>query len=218
MKRASVGTGRRPRLKIVWPYGREGSSPSSPTHKATLAYVIGVALGDGNLSNPNGRAVRLRVTCDTKYPNLIKRIVKAIHAIVPDNKVSIIHRKKTYIDISCYSNKWESILSWKAGRGSKILQKARVPNWINQKRKYKIACLKGLLETDGTVYTDRGYKMVMFANAIKELAKYVHNSIKSIGFEPKIYKISHKRDRSIYHVRVSKNVSEFLKLIQITKE
>ena len=28
---ASVGTGRRSRLKIVWPYGRVGSSPTSPT-------------------------------------------------------------------------------------------------------------------------------------------------------------------------------------------
>jgi hypothetical protein len=28
------------------------------------AYVIGLAIGDGNLSNPSGRAVRLRITCD----------------------------------------------------------------------------------------------------------------------------------------------------------
>jgi hypothetical protein len=38
------------------------------------AYVIGLAIGGGNLSNPNGRAVRLRITCDTKYPALIARI------------------------------------------------------------------------------------------------------------------------------------------------
>lgn len=41
--------------------------PDSELH----AYVIGVAIGDGNLSNPNGRAVRLRVTWDTKYPALL---------------------------------------------------------------------------------------------------------------------------------------------------
>jgi hypothetical protein len=34
-------------------------------------YVIGLAIGDGNLSNPNGRAVRLRIACDTKFPALI---------------------------------------------------------------------------------------------------------------------------------------------------
>ena len=42
--------------------------------KNTLAYIIGVAIGDGNLSNPNGRAVRLRVTCDTKYEFIIKQV------------------------------------------------------------------------------------------------------------------------------------------------
>jgi hypothetical protein len=42
--------------------------PDSELH----AYVLGLAIGDGNLSNPNGRAVRLRITCDTKYPILIK--------------------------------------------------------------------------------------------------------------------------------------------------
>ena len=37
------------------------------------AYVIGLAIGDGGLSNPNGRAVRLRITCDIKYPLLIEK-------------------------------------------------------------------------------------------------------------------------------------------------
>jgi len=36
--------------------------------KKLHAYIVGLALGDGNLSNPNGRAVRLRITCDKKYP------------------------------------------------------------------------------------------------------------------------------------------------------
>ena len=42
--------------------------------KNNLAYIIGIALGDGNLSNPNKRAVRLRITCDTGYPGLIENI------------------------------------------------------------------------------------------------------------------------------------------------
>jgi hypothetical protein len=37
------------------------------------AYVIGLAIGDGNLSNPNGRAIRLRISCDTNYPHLLEK-------------------------------------------------------------------------------------------------------------------------------------------------
>jgi hypothetical protein len=54
------------------------------------AYVIGVAIGDGNLSSPNGRAVRLRITCDTKYPVLIAKIRSALETLLPRNKVSVV--------------------------------------------------------------------------------------------------------------------------------
>lgn len=75
---------------------------SSTIASSTVAYVIGIAMGDGNLSNPNGRAVRLRVSCDTKYPKIIKNIIHAIQEVMPLNKVSLIHRKESCVDISCY--------------------------------------------------------------------------------------------------------------------
>ena len=56
--------------------------PDSELH----AYVVGLAIGDGNLSNPNGRAVRLRITCDTKYPALIARIRSALERLLPRTK------------------------------------------------------------------------------------------------------------------------------------
>jgi hypothetical protein len=50
--------------------------PKLNPDKLLQAYIIGVALGDGDLSNPNGRAVRLRITCDKKYPRLIEHVAK----------------------------------------------------------------------------------------------------------------------------------------------
>jgi len=123
--------------------------------KETLAYVIGIAIGDGNLSNPNKRATRLRVACDRKYENTIINFVDAIQKVMPLNKVSIQPRKGNCVDISCYSNKWENILGWKVGFGSKYAQNISVPSWIKRNKKYCKACLKGLFETDGSVYEDR---------------------------------------------------------------
>ncbi len=188
--------------------------------KETLAYVVGLAIGDGNLSNPNGRAVRLRITCDTKYPSLIKNIINSIQKILPNNKVSIIHRAKTYIDISCYSNKWEELLGWKAKAGSKFIQKIDIPSWIKNEKKYQIACLRGLFETDGAVYLDRGYRMAILTTIIPALARSVEKIISSLGFEPHRYKIIPKQNSSIkttYHIRISKNADEFTKLIGINK-
>src|SRR5258708_4597734 len=121
------------------------------------AYVIGVAIGDGNLSNPNGRAVRLRITCDNKYPKLQTRILESLKELLPENKVSEYNRKKNCTDIYCYSNKLEDILGWKALSGPKYKQRVRVPSWIFNNPEWIKRCLRGLIETDGCVYVDRKY-------------------------------------------------------------
>ena len=45
-----------------------------------------------------------------------------------------------------------------------------VPAWIKRRHEYRVACLKGLFETDGSIYSDRGYPMAMFASASVDLA------------------------------------------------
>ncbi len=188
-------------------------------NKELLAYITGIAIGDGNLSNPNKRATRLRITCDLKYPQLIQKIQKAIQTILPKNKISLVSRKGNCVDLSCYSNHWEQALGWYAGKGSKSDQQISIPSWIKKNRDYKIRCLEGLIETDGTIYTDRGYKMVSFTTVIPGLAKEVYDIIKVIGFSPHIYKIKRKvaQHKQAYRIRLSRNVSTFLKIIQIKK-
>lgn len=185
-------------------------------NKNNLSYIIGLAIGDGNLSNPNGRAVRLRITCDLKYKNLIKRICSAIKILLPKNRVSLIKRSRTFCDISCYSNKWENWLGWKAKEGPKYKQKVSIPNWIKENKNYSIYCLRGLLETDGSIYTDRGYKMVNFVTIIPRLASDVIKIIKKIGFSPHIYKIA-TITKTRYNIRLSKNTDNFLKTINFIK-
>ena len=77
------------------------------TDSRLRAYVIGVAIGDGNLSNPNGRAVRLRITCDTKYPALIVKIRAALERLLPENRVSVVASRGNYVNLSVYSNHLE---------------------------------------------------------------------------------------------------------------
>ena len=98
-------------------------------NKNLQSYIIGIAIGDGNLSNPNHRATRLRVTCDKKYPLLIKRITISLQRLLPENKVSIVECKDNCIDISVYSNYLENLLGWQVGKGSKFDQKVSVPDF-----------------------------------------------------------------------------------------
>ncbi len=191
-------------------------------NKELRAYIIGLALGDGNLSNQNGRATRLRITCDKKYPLLYKKIFDSLVLLLPDNKVGIVQRGRRYLDVSVYSNHLEDLLGWKAKNGSKFLQKASIPKWIKENNTYKINCLRGLIETDGSIYNDRGYKMVIFKSIIPNLTQDFYTMMVDLGFNPHIYKITPPRNtiynqQVAYHVRLSKSVAEFLELVKPEK-
>lgn len=198
------------------PWVQMKRKPLFISDRCLLAYIIGVALGDGNLSNPNGRATRLRITCDLKYPLLIQKIRNSIAGLLPSNKVSLVKSNGNYLNISCYSNYWESLLGWYVGKGSKLIQNISIPNWIKKKDEYKIHCLRGLIETDGSIYSDRGYKAVMFTSAIPNLAKDVYKTITCFGFHPRFYTVSNGRN-PVYRIRVATNVQQFLDLVKPEK-
>ena len=186
-------------------------------YKNNLAYIIGVSIGDGNLSNPNNRAVRLRITCDLKYKSVISEISNSLKQIFPNNKVSLVKRKDNCVDISCYSHKLEEILNWKAKEGSKFKQKVRVPNWVKENRSFTIKCLKGLFETDGSIYFDRKYKMANFVTTIPDLSQDIQEMIQSIGFKHslQLYKSDNKKTK--YTIRITKDIDNFIKTININK-
>lgn len=197
-----------------------GSSPASGTmwyHSNNTAYIVGVAIGDGNLSNPNSRAVRLRITCDNKYPKLQKRIQASLIKLFPKNKVSIIHRKQNCKDVYVYSNKLEDVLGWKALSGSKFIQKVTVPKWIYTKKSFIKNCLKGLFETDGSIFKDRDYIHVNFTTIIPNLSKDVSKMIRSFHFEPNTQKVMQKSGKYKYVTRISKNSLKFINEIGISK-
>lgn len=203
---------------------RVGSTPTSGNitlmkeiDRKMLAYVTGLALGDGNLSNPNGRATRLRITCDVRYKNLLNRIMESIQILLPHNKVSIVQRPRNCVDVSCYSNRWEGWLGWKAGKGSKLKQKVSIPNWIQRNRKFTLSCLRGLIETDGSVYRDRKYKTVNFVTMNPQLAKNVMTSIAKLRFQPHLYKVRQGTNIK-YTVRLSKNTEQFIRLLCLSKD
>lgn len=149
-----------------------------------LAYIVGVALGDGNLSCPNSRATRLRVSCDNKYPLIAEEIIEALRFLFPKNKVSRVKPRNGCFDISVYSNKLNDWMPWVVGQGPKKLQKARIPSWILSNTEYSRNCLRGLIQTDGCMYTDRGYQMINFTNNSKHLAEDTHALLLQLGYRP----------------------------------
>ncbi len=205
-----------------------GSSPALGTimslvktlskNKKLQAYIIGVALGDGNLSNPNNRALRLRITCDKKYPILLKYIIRSLQLLLPENKVGIINKKEKCLDISIYSNHLSSLLEWNCHDGPKNKQNVAVPNWIKNNPRFIKECLRGLLQTDGSIYKDRNYLMVNFVNTTPNLSYDVFKMIQKLGYYPNLQKFKQTNGKIKYTIRLAKNSLKFIKEINYWKK
>ena len=73
------------------------------------------------------------------------------------------------------------------------------------------------MQTDGSIYTDRKYKMVNFVTAIPKLAAEVKDIIVQLGFPCHLYVSENKNYQIKYTVRVSKNTENFINLISLYK-
>ncbi len=182
--------------------------------KKVLAYIVGIALGDGNLSSPNKRVTRLRISCDERYPAIAEEIITALKQLLPHNKVSIVRRKhQNCFDISVYSKALDEWMPWKVGQGSKAKQEARVPVWIRKNQLYTEECLRGLIQTDGCIYKDRGYQMVNFVNNSRLLAEDTRDMLSELGYRPKFNLLKLSSGKIKYTVKVSRTV-EVARLLQ----
>src|SRR3989344_3288194 len=185
--------------------------------KQATAYIVGVALGDGNLSNSNGRAIRLRVTCDMRYLQIQEEIMSALQKILPDNKISKVPRPRNCLDISVHSNKLQGFIPWEVGKGPKDSQNAHVPAWILEQEIFTKECLRGLLQTDGSIYHDRGYLMINFTNNTLQLCRDVVTMMQKLSFKPTFHQAMNKSGTRKYTVRLARKPDLLIKTIGLYK-
>ncbi|MFZ2414842.1 MAG: LAGLIDADG family homing endonuclease [Minisyncoccia bacterium] len=145
---------------------------------------------------------------------IIQEIIHEIHVVLPKNKISLIKRKSHCIDVSCYSNQWEGLLGWLANGGPKSQQNIRVPQWIKNNSKYAKKCLKGLIETDGSIYYDRGYLMVNFTNIIPQIILDFTDMLDILGYNNHVY-LRRDGNNNKKVVRVSSDAQKLVRSLAI---
>lgn len=124
-----------------------------------------------------------------------------------------------YVNVSVYSNQLEALLGWKALGGAKHYQGVEVPRWVREDPILLVPCLRGLIETDGAVYSDRGYPMVIFSTIIPKLAEQVEMMMRGLGFRPHLYRTRQcpLSTSFKFQVRLSQDVPDFLALVNPLK-
>ena len=114
--------------------------------------------------------------------------------------------------------------------GNKIKQNINIPDWINQRKSWQLACLRGLFDTDGRTYIDHhfykdkryGSMGVAFTSYSADLLQSINTILKNLGYSPTIstkWRVLLRRDRDIFKFfqeckpkskRHSKKLKEFL--------
>ncbi|PIP19289.1 MAG: hypothetical protein COX41_03685 [Candidatus Omnitrophica bacterium CG23_combo_of_CG06-09_8_20_14_all_41_10] len=120
-----------------------------PKPSIELAEFIGIMLGDGGMTN-----YQINVTFNTKTDNeygtyirsLIKRLFNisaSLAATDSDNADRI---------VASGINLVEFLIAKGLKIGNKVKNRVNVPRWVLNNRNYSIACLRGLVDTDGSFY------------------------------------------------------------------
>jgi hypothetical protein len=77
---------------------------------------------------------------------------------------------------------------------NKAKQQVDAPDWIKNNKEYSIACLRGLMDTDGGVFLHKykvhgkqySYKKISFTNKSTPLILFVFEILRVLGFTPKL--------------------------------
>ena len=163
----------------------------SPAKSINLAEFIGIMLGDGNIGKFQ-ISITLNSMVDADYSIFVSNLCNELFGCHPK-----IMKKKNCNALCIYYNGVNLVkFLTRVGMiiGNKVKQQVGVPNWINEKTEYKIACLRGLMDTDGGVFIHRykvngkgySYKNICFTNQSIPLLHFVYKSLNELGFTAKI--------------------------------
>lgn len=122
-----------------------------PQKSSKLAELVGILIGDGGITNYQV-TITLNKETDKKYTRYVVRLFRDVFHLKP----TIRERKneRIYEIVISSKNLVEYLLKLGLKKGNKIKQQIDVPDWIKKYKKFKIACLRGLIDTDGSFYID----------------------------------------------------------------
>lgn len=168
-----------------------------------LAFLIGLILGDGNISK-FPRTERLLISLNARYPKLVKYSSFLLKRFF--EKKPSVERQGNCIRIWVYQKNIADRLGIPSG--SRRRSNSGIPLWIWDSPAYIIACLKGLFEAEGSlsIHLPTCTYNFAFSNRNQKLLCDVSKSLKLLGFQPEVRKYA-------IRLRKRKEVTRFKELI-----
>jgi intein/homing endonuclease len=139
-----------------------------------LAELVGILLGDGNLWERKGGYYYISIAGDSeKDKDYLLNYVNPLFESLFNKKlnVKVSNQKKGMYLYLGDKNILFTLKNFGLKSGNKKKNNVGIPLWIFEKEEYLKACIKGLMDTDGSLcpITGRDYPYIWFSSAIENL-------------------------------------------------
>lgn len=192
-----------------------------PKLSEKLAEFIGIAIGDGGISDYQ-ITITLNKIDDFEYAHFVEKLMTNLFRA----PISITERQSVFL----LTISRKALVDYCQGLGlrigNKIKQGVDIPNWVKNNPNYAIACLRGLVDTDGCVFTHRylvndrqyAYKKLVFTSYSSSLRMTVFEILRNFNLHPRMTERDVRLDRisdiASYFKLVGTNNSKHLKNYQ----
>ena len=153
-------------------------------------------LGDGGINSDTQAIITLHKKDAKDYIVFVCNLIKRLFSI----KAAVYHphseKQKNVASITISSTSLVDFLISKGlKKGNKVTHQVGVPDWIISDKIFCRACLRGLIDTDGCVYSHKHKSHginyfnlgLNFSNKSVPLLEFVFDTLINLNFHPKIF-------------------------------
>jgi intein/homing endonuclease len=184
-----------------------------PQKNEKLAEFVGIMMGDGGVSKYH-ISITLNSKTDKEYSIFVCKLIKSLFRTTPTK-----HKRKDSLAMDIVVNRTKlSIFCKNIGLkvGNKLKQGLDIPNWIKENEDYKKACVRGLIDTDGSFYKHSymvkgkryDYIKIGFSSRSPQLIDSVQKILEKLCINAKI-----NYNSSEVKIESQKGVRQYLRII-----
>ena len=184
-----------------------------PEQTVQLAEFVGIMIGDGSINDYTVK-ITLDSFSDKDYVVYVVKLIIKLFDIVPLVRK---HNKFRALDVIIQSrNLVEFCVGIGLKKGNKIKQNADIPFWIKDNKQFSIACVRGLVDTDGCLFKHTyvvnkkiyNYNKIAFTNKCPLVLRSMYEILIKLGFHVRITK-----DGNDVRIDRQEEVSKYLSII-----
>jgi hypothetical protein len=154
-----------------------------------LAEFFGIILGDGGLPGNHQLTIAFNNKTDQEYSLYLKKLLKQLFSI--DCHVHYRKNNNGADIVVNSSNLVDFLLKKGLSVGNKVKNQVGIPIWIHRNLEYQKACLRGLMDTDGSFYSHKyisggkeyKYLKLCFTNCSKPILNFVFKILKDLDYK-----------------------------------